>query len=133
MYFESAERNRRPILLALKKYIDMSENGTLLEISSGTGQHVSYFASNFPNIKFQPTEIDTRLLKCINYYTINRHLSNVLTAKYLNVTTESDHWFGGILKYKKYDYVLNINMMHITEWKCTLGITSKKKTLDNNY
>lgn len=125
MRYVSAERNRAPILSALKKFIN-SSGGNLLEISSGTGQHVSFFASNFPNIEFQPTEIDTSLLESINAYTMNMNLSNVLQAEYLDVTTEPDLWLGGQLNKKKYDYVINVNMMHISEWKCTEGIPIKK-------
>lgn len=123
--YVSAERNQGPILSALKMFI-VSFSGNMLEISSGTGQHVSFFASNFPNIEFQPTEIDTSLLESINAYTIHMNLSNVLQAEYLNVSTEPDLWLEGQLNKKKYDYVLNVNMMHISEWKCTEGITIKK-------
>lgn len=116
--YTSAERNQGPILSSLKKFID-SLSGNMLEISSGTGQHVSFFATNFPNIEFQPTEFDLSLLESINSYTKN--MSNVLPAKYLDVTIEPDQWLDGELKKKQYDYVLNINMMHISEWKCTEG------------
>lgn len=125
--YASAERNRAPILSALKKFIDPS-NGFMLEISSGTGQHVSHFAAAFPNIEFQPTEFMPDLLKSINAYTSCVHLTNVLPAKYLDVSVEPEQWFDGDEMTKnKYDYVLNINMMHISEWKCSEGINFKSE------
>lgn len=119
--YASAERNQEPILSSLKKFINPL-GGNMLEISSGTGQHVSFFALNFPNIEFQPTEFDQSLLESINAYTNNKSLSNVLPAKYLDVSTEPDQWLDGELSKKKYNYVLNVNMMHISEWRCTEGI-----------
>lgn len=119
--YAPAKRNQEPILSCLKRFIN-PQYGCLLEISSGTGQHVSFFASNFPNIKFQPTEFDQSLLGSINAYTIHMNCSNVLPAKYLDVSTEPDQWLDSELRKKKYDYVLNVNMLHISEWKCTEGI-----------
>lgn len=119
--YASAERNRGPILSSLKTFIDPT-NGSMLEISSGTGQHISFFASNFLNIEFQPTEFDRSLLESIDAYTNDMNLSNVLPAKYLDVSVEPEQWIDGELTKKKYDYVLNINMMHISEWKCSEGI-----------
>lgn len=121
LHYESAARNQQPILSSLKKFID-PPYGNVLEISSGTGQHVSFFAFNFPNIEFQPSEFDQNLLVSINAYTNSMNLSNVLPAKYLDVSVEPDQWLNGELKEKKYDYVLNINMLHVSEWKCTEGI-----------
>jgi tRNA G46 methylase TrmB len=117
----SAERNQGPILSSLKTFIDQP-SGNILEISSGTGQHVSYFASNFPSFKFQPTEFDRSLLKNIDLFTKSMNLSNVLPAKYLDASTEPDQWLDGEVVKNQYDYVLNINMIHVSEWKCTEGI-----------
>lgn len=130
--YASAERNQGPILSSLKNFIDPTY-GKMLEISSGTGQHVSFFASHFPNIEFQPTEFDQSLLESIDAYSKNTNLSNILQAKYLDVSTEPDQWFDGEVIKNKYNYVLNVNMMHISEWKCTEGKTKKPKKCFKNY
>lgn len=119
--YAPAERNQGPILSCLKRFIN-PQCGSILEISSGTGQHVSFFAPNFSNIEFQPTEFDQSLLESINAYRTHMKSSNVLPAKYLDVSTEPDLWLDGELRKKKYDYVLNVNMLHVSEWKCTEGI-----------
>lgn len=119
--YVSAERNQEPILSSLKTFINRP-GGNILEISSGTGQHVSYFASYFSNFKFQPTEFDRSLLKSIDLYTKSMNLSNVLPAKYLDASTEPDQWLDGEVIKNQYDYVININMIHVSEWKCTEGI-----------
>lgn len=63
----AAERNKQPILDILKQYID-NQSRTLLEIASGSGQHVCYFAPHFPNVLFQPSDMDDRYVKSINLY-----------------------------------------------------------------
>ncbi|XP_025418748.1 UPF0585 protein CG18661 [Sipha flava] len=50
------------------------------------------------------------------------NLSNVLPAKYLDASTEPDQWLDGEVVKNQYDYVLNINMIHVSEWKCTEGL-----------
>jgi len=55
----SADRNKGPIAEVLGKhepFRSAQKSGTCLELASGTGQHVSFFADRFPHITFQPTE-----------------------------------------------------------------------------
>ena len=52
----AAERNAAPIIEALRGVLPAS--GTLLEIASGTGQHVLRFAEAFPSLTVQPTDGD---------------------------------------------------------------------------
>ena len=49
-FSQAAERNKGPIYHVLKEYI--SEEGRLLEIGSGTGQHAVYMAKQFPRIQW---------------------------------------------------------------------------------
>ena len=50
----ACERNRQPILEALRQVLP--EHGTVLEIGSGTGQHVVYFAEHLPGLQWQPSD-----------------------------------------------------------------------------
>lgn len=52
----SAERNKGPIADVLKRV--MPDHGTVLEISSGTGQHIVHFAREMPGLLWQPSERD---------------------------------------------------------------------------
>ena len=52
----AAERNKDPILTVLESVLPAS--GSVLEIASGTGQHVCFFAQALPGIRWQPTEPD---------------------------------------------------------------------------
>lgn len=72
----SADRNSQPILDCLHKVLDRNQYGLrLLEIASGTGQHVAHFAPAFPNIAFYPSEYDTSMFGSIRAFT--ESLTNV--------------------------------------------------------
>jgi len=50
----AAERNRGPILAALREHLPAS--GEVLEIGAGTGQHAVYFATECPGLTWQPSD-----------------------------------------------------------------------------
>ena len=50
----SAERNKQPILETLQTFLPAQ--GTALEIASGTGQHVAWFAQHLPQWTWQPSD-----------------------------------------------------------------------------
>jgi SAM-dependent methyltransferase len=53
-FAEACERNKGPILEQLVQLLP--ECGRVLEIGSGTGQHVVHFAPHFARLSWQPTE-----------------------------------------------------------------------------
>ncbi len=53
-YSPAAERNKAPILDALRSRVRRGQ--TILEIGSGTGQHVVHFASALPGVHWVPSE-----------------------------------------------------------------------------
>ena len=55
----SAERNKG--LLPRSSCAYLPAQGEVLEVSSGTGQHVLHFAQAMPHIRWQPTERDPEL------------------------------------------------------------------------
>jgi hypothetical protein len=50
----AAERNKQPILDLLRQLLPTQ--GSALEIASGTGQHVAWFAANLPLWSWQPSD-----------------------------------------------------------------------------
>jgi SAM-dependent methyltransferase len=56
LYAAAAERNRQPILEVIQPVLPQS--GTVLEIASGTGQHVVHFAAALPGLDWQPSDPD---------------------------------------------------------------------------
>ncbi|HKX54463.1 MAG TPA: DUF938 domain-containing protein [Xanthomonadales bacterium] len=50
----ACERNKQPILEVLRRILPPT--GRVLEIGSGTGQHVVYFSEHLPDLQWQPSE-----------------------------------------------------------------------------
>ncbi|VDK69419.1 unnamed protein product [Litomosoides sigmodontis] len=110
----AAERNKQPILDILKLYIDKKPR-TLLEIASGSGQHVCHFAPWFPNVLFQPSDMDDRNVKSINLYIDHFKLCNVKRALKIDVRKDINSWnLPKEFQPKYIDYLLSINMIHIS-------------------
>ena len=57
-------RNHRIIIEELRPILD-SEEGDVLEIGSGTGQHIAAFARAFPHLTWWPTDADTKRIESI--------------------------------------------------------------------
>ena len=110
----AAERNKDPILAVLESVLPAS--GSVLEIASGTGQHVCFFAGALPDIRWQPTEPDEASREAINARIREAGLTNVAPPIPLDVL-ETCWAVNG-----HYDAVLCINMIHISPWSATQAL-----------
>ena len=54
-FVQACENNKYAIADALQHYLRNVEN--MLEIGSGTGQHIAYFAERFPEVFWQPSDL----------------------------------------------------------------------------
>ena len=115
MYAPSTARNRGPILGVLQMYLP--ERGLVLEVASGSGEHITYLAARIPDLKFQPSDIDTGHRASIDAWTAALELANVHPAIALDATSQ-------IWPVTKADAVLCINMIHISPWAATEGLIS---------
>jgi hypothetical protein len=100
----SAERNKGPIAELLMRVLP--GQGDVLEVSSGTGQHVVHFAQAMPHIRWQPTEQDADCLKSIASWLERAHLLNVNPPIYLDVHEK-------IWPVSEVAAVVCLNMIHI--------------------
>jgi SAM-dependent methyltransferase len=112
----SAERNKGPILAVLAEALPAS--GLVLEIASGTGQHVAHFAAALPGLAWQPTELDPALRDLIDARVREAGLANVRPAIELDARTAP--W-----PVEAADAIVCINMVHISPWSATLGLMSE--------
>ncbi|EME28588.1 uncharacterized protein Gasu_39640 [Galdieria sulphuraria] len=111
----AAERNKLPILEALKRHVTV-ERAKALELASGIGTHVSFFAENFPNWTFQPSDVDPVHVELIAQKT--QHLKNVLPPVVLNVSSDN---FADTLN-DEYDIVMVSNLLHVAGWQVSIGL-----------
>jgi len=98
----AATRNVGGIQEVLRKYLADEPSGTVLEIGSGSGQHVTAFAQMLPQLQFLPTEYPghpnpradpqdaERIIESIHTYTAD--ISNILKPQLLDASAlvESD-------------------------------------------
>jgi SAM-dependent methyltransferase len=109
----AAERNREPILAVLHEVLPAT--GLVLEIASGTGQHVIHFAAALPQLDWQPSDPDAEARGSIAAWTAQSGLANVRAPLDLNV--ERTPW--GI---DAAAALLCINMVHISPWTATQAL-----------
>lgn len=62
------------------------EQGRALELASGTGQHISALAKRFPQITWQPSEVDAARRDSITAYVAQAGLDNVAPVAALDAT-----------------------------------------------
>jgi len=105
-FSESCEQNRIPILEVLQK--ELIDNGTLLEIGSGTGQHAVYFAPHFPNLVWQTSDCLTNH-SAIKQWLTEANLPTLLDPLDLDVT--SMNW-----PKTPFEFVFSANTVHIMSW-----------------
>ena len=107
----SAERNKQPIADVLAEWLP--KTGLVLEVASGTGQHVAWFAAQFPDLEWQPTDPDPAALRAIPLWT--RGVANIRPPEALDVTST-------VWPINAADAVLCINMVHIAPWAAAKGL-----------
>lgn len=114
----AAERNKEFIFKELDRLIGAS-SFRILEIASGTGQHIDYFARRLTNCHWTPTDIDLSNIKSINKYVDG--LKNVENALVVDVSLPVDEWPCGFAS-QLFDVILCVNLLHISPWKCAEGL-----------
>lgn len=116
----ATERNRDPILALLRRVLP--ECGTVLEVASGTGEHVIHFARALPELIWQPSDPDGQARASIDAWAAAAKLPNVAPALDLDASGES--W-----PIAHTDAILCINMIHISPWKATEGLLAGAERL----
>lgn len=109
----SPERNKQPILEVLARVLPPRCH--VLEVGSGTGQHVAHFAKALPNHTFQPSEMDVARHASIEAWTAAANLSNVKPPLAIDITKRP--W-----PVLTADAVVCINVIHISPWEATIGL-----------
>jgi cyclopropane fatty-acyl-phospholipid synthase-like methyltransferase len=104
-FADACERNKAPILAALRGLLPA--RGHVLEIGSGTGQHVVHFAPHFPGLSWQPTERGEQL-EGLNARIRLQGGRNILPAILLEVE--------GVWPDRFFEAVYSSNTAHIMCW-----------------
>lgn len=106
-------RNRDVIADLLAELLPKS--GTILEVASGTGEHIVHFAHRFPQLVWQPSDYSDASLPSITAWVAEAGVTNVRPAVQLDAS--SPDW-----PVPQADAILCINMIHIAPWAATMGL-----------
>lgn len=85
LFAPSAARNVAPLIDTLRPLLP--DQGLVVEIASGTGQHIAAYAEAFPTLTWQPTEIDPSRRASIAAYVAEADHSNLRPPQALDATT----------------------------------------------
>ena len=105
----AADRNKQAILDVLRKILP--HQGNALEIASGTGQHVAWFAAALPQWTWQPTDAMPAAMDSISAHIAEQGLGNVRPPLVLDVM--APEWLPGDAQF---DLIYCANMLHISPW-----------------
>ena len=112
-FSSAAHRNRIPILEALTPLLPVS--GCVLEVASGTGQHIVHFAAAHPHLTWQPSDVSEELFAAVQQRCRRSSLTNVMMPVCLDVVWE--RW-----PVAQADMVFCANMIHISAWDTACGL-----------
>ncbi|XP_075755153.1 methyltransferase-like 26 isoform X1 [Pelodiscus sinensis] len=124
----AAERNKEPILRVLRDYASPGPAPLrLLEVASGAGQHAVHCARALPNLRWQPSDVEPACLESISALIAAQNVTNVKPPIFLDSSQSWETWGGE--RPNSLDLMVNINMMHVTEMRCTEGLFEGAGTL----
>ena len=113
----AGKRNREPILQAFKTFFP--KEGEVLELASGAGAHINYFAPHFPGLRFQPSDYDTKVFDTIKAKRAEGDNKNVADPLTIDLTNPST-WPDG--RGQLYDVIFVINLFQVAPVAIADGI-----------
>jgi hypothetical protein len=113
LHYPATARNRDAIVAVLRGVLPAS--GVVLEVASGSGEHVAHFAQAFPALAFQPSDPEEAARQSIAAWARQAGLANVRPPLALDAAAED--WPLSVA-----DAILCINMIHIAPWRATQGL-----------
>jgi SAM-dependent methyltransferase len=116
MTYPAPERNKAPILEVLQRVLPA--RGRVLEVASGTGQHIVHFATGLPQLSWLPSDPEVEHRNSILARCEVAGLGNVSPPLALDVRQRP--W-----PLQSIDAILCINMIHIAPWEAALSLLAE--------
>ncbi len=115
-------RNHEPIWEVLSRWIE-DKPGNVLEVGSGTGQHIVEFARRAPHLLWWPSDYEARNLASIDAWRAQARSQNVEAARHLDLcalewglSPEDSATLSDLAA------IFCANVIHISPWKTTRGL-----------
>lgn len=121
----ATERNRVPILEILSQVLPPT--GTVLEISSGTGEHAVFFAPRLAPRRWLPSDPDPIARSSIAAWRAHSFADNLQAPISLDVCDPV--WRIEQDLQNPIRAIVNINLIHIAPWSACLGLMNGAKQI----
>ncbi|MEX2575993.1 MAG: DUF938 domain-containing protein, partial [Halofilum sp. (in: g-proteobacteria)] len=105
----AAERNKKPIREVLERVLP--NQGTVLEVASGTGTHALYFARAMPRLLWQPSEADPESRAAMGTIFHAHAPENLRAPLALDVRQRWEIDYA--------DALVCVNLTHVAPWDAT--------------
>jgi len=122
LVFPATERNREPIAACLAQWLP--EQGSVLEVASGSGEHAVWMARQCPGVYWQASDPDPLHVESIAAWIAHERLEaqmpppvalDVLNIPWV-LPDPVDH---------RLDAVIAINLIHIAPWVCCQALVAE--------
>ena len=115
-------RNHAPIWAVLQKFL-AGKSGDVVEVGSGTGQHVVHFARHTPGIIWWPSDLNENHLRSIEAWRAHSALANIRPPLRIDLTDPA--WCPAMQDGSGPDKLLAVfcaNVIHIAPWRVAEGL-----------
>jgi SAM-dependent methyltransferase len=115
-------RNHQAVWRALAAYLEQ-QSGDVVEVGSGTGQHVMYFAEQSPGITWWPSDLNEAHLKSIEAWRAHTQRANVRAPLRIDLTDPA--WCAELNDGRGPKELLAVfcaNVIHIAPWPVAEGL-----------
>jgi SAM-dependent methyltransferase len=109
-------RNHEAIWAAIAEFL-LRRCGDVLEIGSGTGQHVIAYARRTPKLDWWPSDISPAHLASIAAWQSYASLANVRAPQRIDLADPNWTWVSDGKATGKLAAILCINVLHISPWR----------------
>ena len=107
-------RNHAPIWSVIEPFL-AGRTGDVLEVGSGTGEHVVDYARRAPAVTWWPTDIHPRHLASIAAWRAHAQLSNIQSPARVDLLR--DDWDAELAAPSAFMAIICINVLHISPWR----------------
>ena len=117
-------RNHRPIWAAIETFL-AGRTGDVIEVGSGTGQHVVHFARHSPDVTWWPSDLNESHLKSIEAWRVHSGLPNIRPPLQIDLSDPS--WCRELTEGTGPQDLLAVfcaNVVHIAPWCVAEGLVA---------
>jgi SAM-dependent methyltransferase len=115
-------RNHVPLWSVLAKHLG-GRSGDVIEVGSGTGQHVVDFARHTPDLVWWPSDLNHRHIRSIEAWRVHSGLANIRSP--LRIDLADPDWCPEMKDGRgprDVTAILCVNVIHIAPWNVAEGL-----------